>query len=101
MAASPLRDVASAGHGKITGGAKIPGSISGAKMAALVRLAQRQRIGSGAALTPHPTANLGPSMPVVNAGDNDGDEMPTPGPKPSGVVVVAAHTRAKPRPAGY
>lgn len=95
--ASPHADVAAAGKGKITGGAKKPAVKGAAAAAALARIALSRRIGSGAGaalVMPHASANLGPSLPVTNAGDNDADDMPPVMPR----IPVKGHTRAMPAP---
>jgi len=88
--ASPARDVKAAGSGRKTGGSKKPGLAAAARNAALAAEAARSRVGTASTL--HPTANLGPTLPAVNAGDNDGDEMPSTAPR----VAVKGHTRAMP-----
>lgn len=70
---TPARDVAAAGHGKITGATRKPGTASAAAIHALVALAARRRLGlagGAAAPTPEPSAHLSPSLPAAQAGTN-------------------------------
>lgn len=96
--------------------AKKSDTASTRKNQALVNIATRRRVGTGAgaaAKTPA-SAHLGKNLPATNAGDNDADDFPStmpggPTSKPTGMlaaakvpaarVPVSAHTRAAPN--GY
>lgn len=86
-----------------------------AKNRAIVAIATLRRVGTGAgaaARTPHPSANLGKTMPMVNGADGDPDDLPGAAPvaadndaddtmmAPAVRVPVKGHTRALPQRAG-
>lgn len=62
-----------------------------AKNKAIVAIARRRRVGSGAgaaAVTPHGTAAMGKGLPATNGAEAQGST--------TGTIPVKAHTRAAP-----